>query len=468
MSLRVKLALALVLLTTAATATIGAWSYIGTSDRLFAEIDRSLQAGAAAGQQDQAPGPTDGDHPAGATPVAPREEQVMVQTVAPNGHVVAASTGVTLPVDDLDRAIASDSVSSNPGDARRRDVNINGSPYRILTTDLENGRGAVQTARSLSETLRVLESLRNFVIVAALVIIGLAGAIGWIIATRVTRRLVRLTQAAEEVADSGRLDIAVPGGGADEAGRLGNAFAAMLAALDRSRDAQQRLVQNAGHELRTPLTSLRTNVSVLRRHPDLPSETKHRVLDDLDMETRELTTLVNELVELATDRRPDEAHAPLDLFALVERVADRARRRTGRDIVVRLDSNGARMIIGGSGALERAMSNLLDNASKFDTTGGPIDVTVLAGRVTVCDRGPGIDPADLPHIFDRFYRAVDARSQPGSGLGLAIVNDVARDHGGQVYATNREGGGVCVSLEIPTEDPTTSHLGRPAATRTSG
>ena len=121
-----------------------------------------------------------------------------------------------------------------------------------------------------------------------------------------TRRLARLTGVAEEVAATGRLDVPVPVGGSDEAGRLGTAFNEMLTALGRSRDAQQRLVQDAGHELRTPLTSLRTNVSVLRRHETLAPETRTRVIDDLDAETRELTGLVNELVELATDARDDE------------------------------------------------------------------------------------------------------------------------------------------------------------------
>jgi len=209
-------------------------------------------------------------------------------------------------------------------------------------------------------------------------------------------------------------------------------------------------VQDAGHELRTPLTSLRTNISVLRRHDDLPPETRARVLTDLDLETRELTTLVNELVELATDQRSDEVAEPVDLPALVERVSERARRRTGRSIVVQIGPNSEVAVTGRPSALERAVSNLLDNAGKFDTSGGAIDVSVEPGRVTVCDRGPGIDPADLPHVFDRFFRAVDARSQPGSGLGLSIVADMARGHGGEAFARNRDGGGACVGFQIPT------------------
>ena len=441
MSLRVRLALALVLLTTAATLAIGSWSYVGTSARLYQEIDRSLQdASTNTGGRD----PDHDLHGPGLVTSA-GGEQVLLQVVAPDGTVQAASTGVALPIEDADKALAAAAVSRV---STRRDVSIDGQPYRMLTTSLGNGQGAIQSARSLAEATRVLDSLRDFIIVAALVVIAAAAAAGWLIATQVTRRLVRLTRAAEEVAQTGRLDIEVPVAGADEAGRLGVAFNGMLSALDRSKDSQQRLVQDAGHELRTPLTSLRTNISVLRRHDDLPPETRAKVLTDLDLETRELTTLVNELVELATDQRADEPPEPLDLGQLVERVAERSRRRTDRDIVVHVDPTGSPVTAAPS-ALERAVSNLMDNAAKFDTGADPIEVTVAGGRITVCDRGPGIEAEDLPHVFDRFFRAVGARSSPGSGLGLSIVSDVAHNLGGAAFARTRDGGGACVGFEIP-------------------
>ena len=135
--------------------------------------------------------------------------------------------------------------------------------------------------------------------------------LGWFIALTVTRRLERLALVAGEVASTGRLDVDVPVDGRDETGRLGRAFSGMLDALHRSKREQQQLVQDAGHELRTPLTSLRTNVSVLRRRFDnLPADAREQLLNDLDSETRELTDLVNELVELATESR-DAALAAL-------------------------------------------------------------------------------------------------------------------------------------------------------------
>ena len=120
--------------------------------------------------------------------------------------------------------------------------------------------------------------------------------------------------------------------------------------------------------------------------------------------------------------------------------------------------------------LDRAVSNLLDNASKWSPAGGEIDVAVRAGEVTVRDHGPGIETSDLPFVFDRFYRASSARDLPGSGLGLAIVRQVAESHGGQVAAEQARGGGARLRLQLPLSNAEGARLaglgdGRPAAPR---
>jgi two-component system sensor histidine kinase MprB len=379
---------------------------------------------------------------------------VVVQLIDADGAVIVSPAVAELPVDDADRAVAA---SDRPTEVSRDVAWLDGD-YAMLTRSLELGGaggaggldgldGAVQVARSLAETERVLSSLRNVIGLAMVVVVIAAAAAGWLIARQVTRRLVALTGVAERVATTGELDVGEPVGGRDEVGRLDAAFHRMLAALARSREAQHRLVQDAGHELRTPLTSLRTNISVLRRHRALPAETNEKVLDDLDLEARELTTMVDELVELATDGYADEPMVDLALTPLVERVVERARRRTGR--VITLDGD-ATEVAGRTAALERAVSNLVDNAAKFDESGAPIEVTVRQGRVEVLDRGPGIPAADRAHVFDRFYRAVDARSRPGSGLGLAIVRDVVESEGGAVFADDRPGGGAVVGFTLPT------------------
>ncbi|HEY5154621.1 MAG TPA: HAMP domain-containing sensor histidine kinase [Acidimicrobiales bacterium] len=463
MSLRAKLVLALVLLTSMAAISIGIWSYAATSRLINDQIDHSLEASAivAGGGGGRAPDAPHRDGDDIAVEPSRVSDQNVTQVLAADGDRVAGSSTVVLPIDDLDQAVAGGAVASV-----RRNVAVDGVPYRMLTTGRNSGPGAVQVARSLTETDRVLDSLRNLTLVATALIVALAAAVGWLIARQVTRRLARLTGVAEEVAATGRLDVPVPVDGTDEAGRLGGAFNEMLIALGRSRDAQQRLVQDAGHELRTPLTSLRTNVSVLRRHESLPPETRTRVIEDLDAETRELTGLVNELVELATDARDDEPHQHVELGPLAERVAERARRRTGRRITVTADGS---VVDVRPQALERVVSNLLDNAAKFDALGPsgappaaaieptaageqvePIEVDITAGRLEVRDRGPGIPADDLPRVFDRFYRSVGARSRPGSGLGLAIVRDIVEAHGGTVSAGNRPGGGAVVGFTLPT------------------
>lgn len=448
MNLRVKLVLAVAVVSAAATVAVGTWSYRATGQRLRAEVDRSLDSAAndllvsanpRDGRQKGPPRGIDGDDLA-----RPRQfQQIFVQVIDGHGAVVSSPSDLKLAVDQRDKTLAAAKASST---RTRRDLTVDGERFRVLTVPLGNGIGAIQLARSLTETDRLLASLRNRTIFAVAIVMLVTGVLAWLVARRVTRRLVQLTAAAEHVAATGSLDVSVPVG-TDETGRLGNAFNAMLGALNRSKEDQQRLVQDAGHELRTPLTSLRTNISVLRRYDHLDPEARRRLLDDLDGETRELTVMVDELVELATERRSNEPVQLVPLAEVASTAVERARRRTSRPIVLSADTS---TVAGRPHALERAIANLVENAVKFDDRdGGPIEVSVRERRVEVGDHGPGFDPTDLPHIFDRFYRAVSARARPGSGLGLSIVRAVVESHGGRVFAENRPGGGATVGFELP-------------------
>ena len=171
--------------------------------------------------------------------------------------------------------------------------------YRELITPLGGGRGALQVAVDIDQTQRVLGGMANQITWASLVVLLAAAAAGWLLALGITRRLVRLAGIAEEVSVRGRVDQEVPVDGRDEVGRLSASFNTMLGRLAAAREAQDRLVQDAAHELRTPLTSLRTNASVLRRFAELSPENRDRLVDDVQGETRELSHLVDELVELA-------------------------------------------------------------------------------------------------------------------------------------------------------------------------
>jgi two-component system sensor histidine kinase MprB len=168
-------------------------------------------------------------------------------------------------------------------------------------------------------------------------------------------------------------------------------------------------------------------------------------LADIDSESRELSTLVNELVQLATESRADEAVQSVRLAGIVEGAVDRVRRRTGREVTVIADDSVA---VVRPQALDRAVHNIVDNAAKFAPT-GPIEVSVHAGTVSVADRGPGVSAAEAERLFDRFYRTDATRAMPGSGLGLSIVKEIVVRHGGAVFAGPRDGGGAVIGFRVP-------------------
>jgi two-component system sensor histidine kinase MprB len=444
MSLRSKLAITFAAVGAIVAILVGVFSYQTASLRISGELDRSLLAtsGQIAGGAIQvlAPNPVVGDH----SNDHDAAQSTVAQAIAPDGTVTPiGGRHVRLPVDAADRALAA---TGAPGSLRYQDLTVRPDDYRVLTVVRGDGGGAIQVGIDVDETRHVLAILATQITGVSAIVLLAAALAGWLIARQITRRLMRLTRLAEQVSASGRLDIEVPTGGRDEVGRLSTSFDAMLGRLAGARDDQERLVQDAAHELRTPLTSLRTNASVLRRFEELAPSARAHLLDDVDGETRELSHLVNELVELATGGNDGEESAPVELAAVAERAAARVRRRTGRDVTVDADTT---TVLGRAKGLERAVSNLLENAVKFDAQGtAPVDVVVRGGRVEVLDRGPGIGDADADRVFDRFYRADAARGLPGSGLGLAIVREVSLTHGGEVFTARRPGGGAVIGFTI--------------------
>ena len=439
-NLRTRFALAFATVAVVVAALVGLLSYHAASERIYQEIDASLRSAAAAVENGETTGL--------AAPALPdrgrgrgQTRQVTAQSVAPDGTVTPLGTsGVVLPVTGTTLAIATGSTGRS--DAVETDVD--GESYRILTVP-RSGGGALQVAVEVEDVEHVLGGMANEIALASAVVLVFAAAAGWLLARRITRRLEALAAVAEDISVHGGVDRQVPVVGDDEVGRLSSAFNTMLTRLAAARDAQERLIQDAAHELRTPLTSLRTNASVLRRFADLPPDARARLVDDVQGETRELSNLVDELVQLALARRTDEPEQAVDLAALADGAARRVTRRTGRQI--RVDADGS-AVHGHRLGLERAVGNLLENAAKFDTGDGCIEVHIREGRIAVLDRGPGIDAGDSARVFDRFYRASAARSLPGSGLGLSIVQDVAQTHGGSVFAGTRPGGGAQVGFTV--------------------
>jgi two-component system, OmpR family, sensor histidine kinase MprB len=371
----------------------------------------------------------------------------LAQLIAPDGRVVKKSgSRYGIPVSGSDRRLA-----ATGGEATFQTVREDGTELRVLTQPLPAG-GAIQLARSLADTEHTLDTL---VLILALVSgggIALAAALGPVVARTALAPAGEVSAAAEEVARTHDLTHRIEVRGDDELGRLAASFNEMMAALERSEAAQRQLVADASHELRTPLATLRTNIETLGRGERLGRAERHRLVEDVTQELEEMSALVGDVVELA--RAPGEDAVERRDVALGELTGDaieRARRRArGMRFEQRL---GDSVVHADAERLGRAISNMLDNASKWSPEGGTIEVEVDHGRVTVRDHGPGFPPGDLDKVFDRFWRADEARGKPGSGLGLAIVQRVAEEHGGTAVASNADHGGAVVSLQLPETKP---------------
>jgi two-component system sensor histidine kinase MprB len=366
----------------------------------------------------------------------------LVQVTLANGDVIRSASGARLPSTADVRAVTSGRRAES-----LRDATIRGTHVRVLTTRGPDG-STLQIAKPLTDVDDTLGRLRWILFAVTIGGIGLASGFGVAVSRAATRPLGRLTATAEQVTATGELHHRIEPEGDDEPGRLAAAFNAMLAALDASRDAQRQLVADASHELRTPLTSIRANVELLERAGDMAPDERAKVLRSVRGQLEDLTVLVGDLVDLA---RPGEraAEPPEDL-RLDELVRDAVQRARRHAPAAEFELDTAPSMVSASRArLARAVGNLLDNAVKWSPPGRPIEVAVRGGEVTVRDHGPGIEDDDLPHVFDRFYRARGARALPGSGLGLAIVKQVAETHGGSVLAESAPGGGARLRLALP-------------------
>jgi two-component system, OmpR family, sensor histidine kinase MprB len=364
-----------------------------------------------------------------------------VQLVSANGQASRPpEEDVPLPVSDRVLDVARGESGAFLADAHAADTHV-----RVLTFPYAQGF-AVQVTRPLTEVDRSLDRIRTLLLLIAAAGIALAAALGLVVARTALAPVRRLTGATENVTKTGDLSERIDARGSDELSRLASSFNTMLSALEESTRAQQQLVGDASHELRTPLTSLRTNVEVLASGRRLPAGERERLLNDVVEQIDEMTTLVGELIELARGEREPGQPEDVRLDLLAADAVERTRRnRPG--VVFKTDLRES-LVHGVPENIERAVANLLDNAAKWSPAGGEVEVRVRDGEVSVRDHGPGIDAADLPYVFDRFYRASSARGLPGSGLGLAIVRQVAEAHGGEVVAEPAEGGGTRMSLRL--------------------
>lgn len=364
---------------------------------------------------------------------------------------------------------AEQQVAAGAAGTSLRSLRIGTTMYRVAAVPRPGQPGvALVLARPTSDTVETLQNLS--LVLGAIGAAGVvaAGIAGYSVARAGLRPVAELTTAAEQVARTTRLEPLVipPARRHDEVARLADSFNRMLAAIAESRDRERRLVADAGHELRTPLTSMRTNLDLLLQAetvladrqraldaghavadfmPTLEPTDRTEMLTDLRAQAEELSGLVNDLVQLSRDEHAEAVD--VDLADVVERAVERVRRRAP-GLRIRTDVEHW-TLLGNPALLERAVVNVLDNAAKWTPPDGTVTVELRRGVVRVTDSGPGIAPADLPRVFDRFYRADTARSTPGTGLGLSIVRQVVESHGGSVRAERAPGGGARFNLVFP-------------------
>ena len=367
------------------------------------------------------------------------EVDAITQVRLSGGQILKRPEYPLLPLTGADTALRPDGRR-----VHRSSVDISGHRFRTLTVSLADG-SLLQLAKDTQVVVEARNGMRRwFPLLAALQVV-IAAFVGWLFARRISKPIENLASAAGTIAETQDLSHDIPAGGAGEVGTLVSSFNSMLTALRNSLSRQRQLVQDASHELRTPLTSLRANTELLERS-GLSDADRNAILADIRAEIDELTGLSSELSSLATDHRANEQAIPVNLVDIATEVVSRAQRRTS--VPVTLHTGADTIVVARPHQLERAVSNLVDNAVKFSAGAGEVQVWVADMSVEVRDNGPGIPDADKPHVFDRFYRAVHTRSMPGSGLGLAIVSQCAEDNDGETYVRDNPGGGAVVGIRF--------------------
>ena len=374
---------------------------------------------------------------------------VALFVLKPNGTVIRVKdASVNLDAGPQELAVA----RTGTGTSARTMEDTDGTRYRMIAVPINLGAGtpaALVLARATAPTDAVLSSLRT-----SLLIVGLAGSLiaigmGWSASTSALAPVRQVSRALARVTETDEL-LPVEVRGNDELAEVTRTFNTMVNTLQSSRERQRRLIADAGHELRTPLTSMRTNIELLVADDKtgmLPEGARSEILRDIAAQLGEFTSLVGDLVQLSREDRVGASPEPLDFRDVIEAAVIRARRRgPGLRFDLQLESLP---IIGEPDTLERAVTNLLDNAVKFSPPEGTVHVHLRGNQLRISDEGPGIAEDDLGHVFDRFYRSDRARNTPGTGLGLSIVAHTILAHGGKVTAGNAPGGGAEFVVELP-------------------
>ena len=359
---------------------------------------------------------------------------------------------LTAPLDTLRLPKRAGTMSLGPGTVRYLAVRVEAAGPEV---------GGLLVATSTSQVaFGPADLLRSMLIIAPIILLA-AALVGYWLAGTSLRPVQGIMDEVEAISDGRSLHrrLAVPRSG-DEMARLALTVNGMLARLEESFASLHRFTADAGHELKTPLMVLRAGVERALVHPGVPAEILQSLDETLD-QINEMTELVESLLTLA---RADEGRAPLaveesDLRDLLEDVVETAGllgESAGITVTSTMPGHPVRLAVDRH-RIREMLLNLVTNAIKYTPRDGTIDLTLAeeddAVSFTVRDTGIGIAPGDLPHIFDRFWRADPARSRtgdrPGTGLGLAITKWIAEAHGGSITVQSRPGRGTMFTARLP-------------------
>lgn len=329
--------------------------------------------------------------------------------------------------------------------------------FRVYLELLPDNSGYLAATMPLSEIDTSVRHFGRLMLTMALAGGLVAFGVGWIVAWRALRPITTLTNAAAAIAESRQFSQRVADGpGRDELGRLAHTFNAMLESLQGAYDSQVRFVSAASHELRAPLTVVQANLDLLQTKQMSDSE-RDMAVSEASTEANRMARLVADLLALArADAGVPIRSTSVELDRVVLEVLGEARHLTSGQRLEVTDIAPS-IVLGDRDRLKQLFLNLIENAIKYTPPTGHIRVAIThhdrKAIVIIRDTGVGISAEDLPHVFERFFRADPARSRDpgGSGLGLAIAQWITTEHGGSIELASHPGEGTTVTIRLPAE-----------------
>ena len=464
MPLRLRLTIWFGLLTGLVAVLVAALTYMGHVRAHYEDVDRRLadvgqtyvEASAAGGAENLGIG-----HPALAVRlygpsdevVAASEDAALIPPLEP-AAVIADPAGPAY--DWITRLLPFSLIDVEQADGAFGTVrDTSDDRWRLYVAPLNNGEGYVVTGANLSRLDASLRPFRLLVVVLLTIggVVTMGG--GWILAGMALKPVANVTSTAAAISHERAFDRRVQVESSDEIGRLAATFNEMLDNLEETYRRELRFVGDASHELRTPLTAIQADLQLLQNHPDMDAETRQQLVSSATAEIRRLTLLTNDLLALArADAGLGFDLEPLELDRALLDALNEVRGLAG-ERELRVAALQPMMVAGNRDRLIQLLIILLDNAIKYTPDGGRISVALRerpnGPELVVEDNGVGIPAEDLPHIFERLYRADPARSRDpgGTGLGLSIARWIVDQHDASIDVASETGAGTTVRVTFP-------------------